>query len=658
MNPKKRIKELTKIILDANTEYYLNDNPTLTDLEWDSFMDELILLEEKYPEYVLPNTPTKHVGVKVIEEFKKVNHKSPMLSLSNVFNMEELIAFDNRVKKEVNPEYICELKLDGLGISLEYEKGIFIRAATRGDGEIGEDVTHNVKTIKSLPMKLNEPIDLEVRGEIIMKKGVFENLNKKREKEGLPLFQNPRNAAAGSIRQLDSNISKERELDIYLYHIPQTKFKTNYENLEYLKKLGIPVNPYFRLKENIDDVISYINEWTKKRNSLPYEIDGIVIKVNNIADQKLLGNTTKNPKWSTAYKFPAEEAITKLTDIIFTVGRTGQITPNAVLDPVKVAGSTIRRATLHNESFIKDRNLLINDYVYIRKAGDVIPEVVGPVEARRKGNEITPIMTKVCPMCDAKLIKSKSLIDLYCPNELCPARKIESLIHFASRTAMNIDGLGERIIEEFYNMNIINSIPDIYNLHIKKEELMALDGFGPKSVDNLLQAIENSKNNSLEKLLFGLGINGIGIKTAKVLSKKYENIDNLINASIEELNNIKDIGPILAENLYEYFKNEKNIELINELKNLGLNMNYLGEKVIQNDNFTNRKFVITGTISFMTRDEIKDLIESFGGEIIDSVSKKTDVVIVGISPGSKYDKALKLGIEIWNEEKFNEIINL
>lgn len=656
MEAKTRIEYLVELLNKANKEYYLEDNPTLTDTEYDSLMDELIKLEEKYPEYKLENTPTEHVGASVIAEFKKHRLKTPMFSLSDVFNEEEVRNFDKRVKKEIaNPEYVCELKLDGLGVSLEYENGKLKIASTRGDGTVGEEITHNVKTIKTLPQILKKNVDLEVRGEIIMTKKSFEEANAKRIADGLTPFQNPRNAAAGSIRQLDSNITKQRKLDVFLYHVPSSPKETQAETLAFLEELGLPVNPHIRLVKNIDEVIEYIHEWHEKRPSLPYEIDGIVIKVNNFADQLELGYTAKYPKWATAYKFPAEEAITKLDDIIFTVGRTGQITPNAVLEPIKLAGSTIRRATLHNESYIREKGLKIGDYVTIHKAGDVIPEVVGPVLERRSGEEKDLVMITTCPICGTKLQKSASGIDVLCPNDLCPARNIEGLIHFASRPAMNIEGLGERIMEDFYNMKFITNITDIYHLDKHKEELIELEGFGNKSVDNLLANIEKSKTNSLERLLFALGINGVGAKTAKILAQKYITLDNLMNANIEELQNIRDIGPILAQNINAFFEDASNRILIRELKELGLNDTYMGEVQKEHEKITDKKFVLTGTISFMTRDEIKKWIESYGGSSIDSVSKKTDVVIVGDNPGSKYDKAKDLGIEIWDEETFRNI---
>ncbi len=652
-----RIEELVKLLNKANVEYYLHDNPTLTDNEYDSLLMELFRLEEEYPEYKLPESPTSSVGTKILDSFDKIRHETPMFSLADVFNTEEVEAFVNRVRKEVdNPEFVCELKMDGLGVNLIYKKGLMVSAATRGDGVIGEDITNNFKTIKYVPIKLNEPVDLEVRGEIYMTKKSFLEANKKRLESGEEPFQNPRNAAAGSARQLDSRIAKERKLDTVLYHLPNTPCSTHYETLEMLEKLGLPVNHNSRKVSGFEEIKQFIDEWTEKRPTLPYEIDGIVIKLNDIKGQKKMGNTAKYPRWAVAYKFPAEKVVTKLEDIIFTVGRTGQITPNAVLAPVKVAGSTIRRATLHNESYILEKDLKIGDYVVIHKAGDVIPEVVEPVLDRRK--DVTNfVMINSCPICSTTLVKSASGIDYLCPNQHCPARKIEGLIHFVSRPAMSIDGLGDAIIEDFYNMGIITKIEDIYNLKNKKEELIELEGFGNKSVDNLINSIEESKTNSLERLLFAIGIPGIGAKTAKVLAKKYVSMDNLMNVSKEELTNIKDIGEILANNIINFFDESKNVELINHLKEIGVNMEYKGEKLLYNQLISNKKFVITGTISFMTRDEIKDLLEKYDGISVDSVSKKTDVVIVGESPGSKYDKAIKLGIEVWDEKKLKEVID-
>lgn len=655
-----RYNELVDILNKANYEYHVLDNPTITDQEFDKYLRELINLEKEHPEFVRDDSPTQKIGGEVIDGFKKIRHEIPMLSLSNVFNESEIMEFDNRIAKEgYNPNYVCELKIDGLSVSLKYKNGKFVSAATRGDGVVGEDITHNAKTIKSIPLKINKDIDIEVRGEIFMSKKVLEELNKLRKEQNLPLFQNCRNAAAGSIRQLDSNIARQRKLDTFIYHLPNPEdygIKTHLEALEFMKELGFKTNPNNRLVSNVNGILEFISEKGSIRSDLPYDIDGVVIKVNDIDTQRKLGYTQKYPKWATAYKFPATEVLTKLTDIIFTVGRTGQITPNAVLEPVLVAGSTVRRATLHNEQYVIDKDLKIGDIVSIRKAGDVIPEVVGPVKERRDGTEKEFVMIKKCPICGSDLVLSKTGIDYFCTNDKCSKRNIESLIHFVSRKAMNIDGLGDRIIEDFYNLGIIKNIIDIYNLKDKKKDLIELEGFGDKSVNNLMESIEVSKENSVERLIFAIGISGIGEKNAKLLAKRYKNIDNLINATYEELESIKDMGPILARNIVCFFQDVDNIELINNLKNNGVNMEYIGEEIVENDNFVNKKFVITGTLNKYSRDEVKAIVENNGGTTSESVSKKTDVVIVGRDAGSKYDKALKLGIEIWDEEKLDEML--
>lgn len=655
---KERYDELIKLIEKANYDYYTLDNPTVTDREYDNWMSELLDIEERHPEIKRKDSPSEKIGGEVISEFKKVEHKIGMFSISDVFNESEIVAFDERIRKEFpNPSYVCELKIDGLAVSLQYEKGILKRAATRGNGLVGEDITHNVKTIGTIPLRLNKPVDIEVRGEIYMPLKAFNELNEKRLKNGEPTFQNPRNAAAGSIRQLDSSVAKARKLDAFLYHVPETDKKTHYEALMELKELGFIVNPNIRLVKNIDEILDYINEWTARRGELPYDIDGIVIKVNDIHMQRELGFTAKYPRWVIAYKFPAEDVKTRLTDIVCTVGRTGQITPNAVFDPVKVMGSTIRRATLHNGDYINSKNLKIGDNIFVHKAGDVIPEVVGPCLEDRTGNEREFVMPDKCPICGASLVLTESGIDLKCPNDLCPARNIESLIHFCDRKAMNIEGLGERIIEDFYNMKFITSIIDIYNIKDRKEELIELEGFGDKSVNKLLDNIEKSKQNSLEKLLFAIGISGIGEKNAKILAKKFMNIDNLMNASLEDLTNISDVGPILANSIYNFFRNEDNIKLINDLKNIGMNMNYLGAQIKENEELLNKRIVVTGTLKKYTRDEIQNLIELNGGLWSTSVTKKTYAVIVGENPGSKYDKAKELNIPIWTEEDFDKVIN-
>ena len=657
---KKRIDELTSILKQANYEYYNLDNPSITDQEYDKYLRELINLEEKYPDLVDPNSPTKRVGGEAIDKFQKVRHSIPMISLANVFNEEEIRVFDKRIRNAgFDPEYVCELKIDGLSVSLHYEHGKLKFAATRGDGVIGEDITHNVKTIKTVPLDLGQDIDIEVRGEIYMNKATLEKLNREREKNGEVRLQNVRNAAAGSIRQLDPKVAAKRHLDTWIYHLPNPLdygISTHYEALEYMKELGFKVNPASRLVHDVDGILEFIREYTEKRNNLPYEIDGIVIKVNDIRMQQELGATVKYPRWATAYKFPAEEVLTKLVDIKFTVGRTGQVTPNAVLEPVLVMGSTIRRATLHNEDYCRALDLRIGDIVSIKKAGDVIPEVVEAKPERRIGTEMPFHMITTCPICGSILVK-KGNVDYFCVNDECPKKNIESLIHFASRNAMNIDGLGDEILEDFYNEGFIRTIPDFYHLQEHKEDIIELEGYGIKKVTNLLLAIEESKQNSVERLLFGLGIPGIGAKNAKLLASTFKNIHELSNATYEELIQIKDIGDILAQNIVDFFANPSNISLIHTLEEIGVNMKYLGAPSKENENITDKKFVITGTLSFMSRDEAKALLESYGGKCIDSVSKKTDVVIVGDAPGSKYTKAVELGIPIWNEERFKEIVD-
>lgn len=660
MDIKKRVEELTNILNDANYKYYVLDEPTITDQEYDKYLRELEELEQKYKEFARDDSPTKRVGGEVLDSFKKVTHKIPMMSLSDVFSESEVVNFDERIKKEgIRPQYVCELKIDGLSVSLLYEHGKLVRAATRGDGVVGEDITHNVKTIKSVPLTLNEDIDIEVRGEIYMSKKSLEKVNLERIKNGEKPLQNARNGAAGSIRQLDSKVAAKRGLDVWIYHLPNPLdygIHTHYEALEFMKKLGFKTNPNNRLVNNINEVLEFISEKNAERKSLPYDIDGIVIKVNNIDQQQELGFTAKYPKWATAYKFPAEEVLTRLNDIIFTVGRTGQITPNAVLDPVIVMGSTIARATLHNENYIKEKDLRIGDIVSIRKAGDVIPEVVEVKKERRTGNEKNFEMIHNCPICGTTLVKKEGQVDYFCLNEHCPTRKIESLIHFAERDAMNIDGLGEKIMEDFFNFSFIRTIPDIYLLQTHREDLTRLEGYGEKSVTKLLEAIEKSKSNSLEKLLFGLGIPHVGSKTAKIIASHYHNIDNIIKATLEDLSSINDIGEIIAKSIVDYLQKEDNKIIIERLKQYGINMNYLGQKIIKDETFYGKTFVLTGTMTEYKRDEAKNLIENYGGKTSSSVSKKTDVVIAGAEPGSKYDKAVELGITIWSEEDFKKNI--
>lgn len=650
----KRMQELISLINKAAYEYYTLDKPTISDQEYDRYMQELIKLETENPNHIQADSPTKRVGGIVIDGFSKIKHQIPMLSLGNVFNESDIISFDERIKKEgVKPSYVCELKIDGLAVTLVYEKGILVRGATRGDGIIGEDITHNVKTIKSVPLKLTEPVDIEVRGEIYMGKASFESLNEERLRNGEEVFANPRNAAAGSVRQLDSKIAASRNLDCFIYHLPNASdynIYSHYEALKYMKKLGFNTNPNTALVHNTNTLLDYINEWTINRNNLSYEIDGIVIKLDSINDQIKMGYTAKYPRWATAYKFPALEVITKLKDIIFSVGRTGQVTPNAVLEPVRVAGSLISRATLHNADYVIDKDIMIGDMVLIRKAGDVIPEVVRVLKERRTNKEIAFVMTEVCPICNSKLVRKDMEAAFYCNNPHCDAKKIEGLIHYADRNAMNIEGFGDQIVEDFYNTGYLKSITDFYSLKTKKEELQELEGFGEKSINNLLDSIENSKSNSLERLLFGLGIRHVGLKTAKLLASRYHGMDNLMNISYEELVNVRDIGAKIADSLVKYFEDNKN--LIGTLKSLGINMNYLGTKKVFSDIFSDKTFVLTGNLDTLTREAASALIEEFGGKVTSSVSKNTTAVIVGENPGSKYDKAQKLGVAIWTEQMF------
>ena len=656
-----RYLELIKIINEADYNYHTLDKPTITDQEYDSYLRELYKLEEEHPEIVRSDSPSQRAGGKVLDEFQKIKHTIPMLSLDNVFNEEEIRLFDERIRKEgIDPKYVAELKIDGLSVSLNYRNGKLVSAATRGDGFVGEDITNNAKTIKTIPLTINKPIDIEVRGEIYISKKMFNEINADRAKKGLDLFQNCRNLAAGSVRQLDSKVAASRKLNCWIYHLPNPEdygIKTHFEALEFMKDLGFKVNVTDnKIVNNVDELLEYIDEKAKKRDSLPYDIDGIVIKLNNIAEQKIMGYTAKYPRWATAYKFPAQQVLTKLEDIIFTVGRTGQITPNAVLSPVVVQGSTIRRATLHNEDYVLEKDLMIGDTVSIRKAGDVIPEVVERLLERRNGTEKPFKMIDKCPICGSELVKKEGQVDYYCMNPNCDARNIEKLIHFVDRHAMNISGLGENIIEDFYNMGFIRSVIDIYNLKRHAEDLIELEGFGNKSVNNLLGAIEESKNNSLEKLLFALGIEQVGEKTAKVLARKFESMDRLMNASVEVLTNIPDIGGIIAQSIVNFFSNEENQNTIDGLKSLGVNMYYTGEKIEEKEEFANKTFVITGTLTNYTRDEMKSIIESYGGNVSESVSKKTDVVIVGDAPGSKLTKAQSLGITIWYDVQVNQIM--
>ena len=661
MDLKQRVEELTALLERYNYEYYVLDNPSVSDFEYDRLMQELIAIENEHPELKSPLSPTQRVGGQVVDDFKKITHQRMMLSLANAFNEDDIRDFDRKVKEAIGTDddvtYMAELKIDGLGMSLVYHKKLQY-AATRGDGTEGEDVTSNVITIKSIPSHIDLDDDYEIRGEVFMPKKSLEKLNAEREKTGEPLFANARNAAAGSIRQLDSSIAASRGLDAFWYYVVNAKdFGIRYhsEALNKADELGFKTNKERRLCHGIDQVLGYIEEYTQKRQSLGYDIDGIVIKVDDMSLYDKIGYTAKTPKWAIAYKFPPEEVITKLTDIIFTVGRTGKITPNAVLEPVRVAGSVVQRATLHNEDFVNDKGLLIGDYVVIRKAGDVIPEVVRPLVERRTGIERPFEMISNCPECGAPLIRKDAMH--FCVNPACPARQIEGIIHFASRDAMDIEGMGEKVVEQFFNQGFFTNIVEIYSLFDHREEIISLDGWQSKSIDNLLDAIDRSKQNSMEKLLFGLGIKEVGAKMAKTLSRIYGDIDSLKAATEEELLEIPDVGPVLAKSLVNWFSQEYNLKTIEGLREAGLNFKYLGSvSSAANSYFSGKTVVLTGTLEAMGRKEATEVLENLGAKVTGSVSKATDVVIAGPGAGRKLDKAQQLGITVINESEFLELI--
>lgn len=657
MEPKERVKELRELLERYNYEYYHLNASSVSDAEFDRLMNELIMLENEHPELKSPLSPTQRVGGTVAEEFKKITHKRLMLSLANAFSESDLRDFDKKVRETLGVKkvtYMAEMKIDGLAMSLDYVDGELNYAATRGDGNVGEDVTQNVITIKSIPTHIKVDKPFEVRGEVYMPKASLNALNEERQKQNQPLFANARNAAAGSIRQLDSRVAASRKLNAFWYYFVNANefgFTRHSEALNYIETLGFRTNKERRLCDGIEEVLAYVEEYTLKRPTLDYDIDGIVIKVDDITKYDILGYTAKTPKWAIAYKFPPEEVQTTLEDIIFTVGRTGKITPNAKLSPVRVAGSMVQRATLHNEDFVVSKGMMIGDTVVIRKAGDVIPEVVKSLKEKRTGNEKPFVMIDKCPVCGEPLTKVDAMH--FCLNPHCDAKHIEGLIHYSSRDAMDIEGLGEKIVELLFNEKFINDIPSIYNLYNFRQDIIFMDGFKDKSVDNLIDAIEKSKQNSLEKLIFGLGIKEVGAKTAKILAKKYLTMDELMKASYEDLLAIPDIGPISATSISEYFKNENNIKLIEELKNLGLNMKYLG--IVSSDvtsPFYGKTVVLTGTLASMGRKEATELLENLGAKVAGSVSKNTDYVIFGEEAGSKLDKARALGVKTLDEDSF------
>lgn len=668
MNNKQIEEKMNKLINKVNKydhEYYVLDNPSISDAEYDQLFHQLIKLEEDYPQLQKENSPTKRVGAQPLDSFSKIEHSVPMLSLSNAFNVEELRAFDKRVQDRLNEDvtYICELKIDGLAISLTYDDGKFIFGATRGDGYIGEDITSNLRTIRSIPLTIREQGRIEVRGEAFMPHKSFMKLNELRAKNEESLFANPRNAAAGSLRQLDPKIAASRHLDLYLFGYGEWEAKaidTHSERLAYLSELGLKVNKEWKKCESIEEVIDYVEYWTENRENLTYEIDGIVIKVDSLTQQEKLGFTARNPRWATAYKFPAIEATTTITDVELSVGRTGVVTPTAILEPVFIDGSTVARATLHNADQIRALDIRIGDTVILKKAGDIIPKVVRVIKENRTGDEQPYEMPENCPACQSELVHLDEEVALRCLNPNCPAQLQEALIHFTSRDAMNVDGLGERVIAQLYNEQLVSSIDDLYRLD--REELLKLERMGEKSVSNLLTAIETSKQNSLEKLLFGLGIRHIGAKAAQIVAAYFKTMDKIQQATFDELVQIDEIGEKMADSIVQYFAEDHVKELIQNLTDLSINMTYHGPDLFAENAdeadllFQDKTVVLTGRLHELTRREARDIIEQLGGRVTNSVSSNTDLLIAGEAAGSKYDQAQALNVTIWDEQQFQEAI--
>ena len=659
----KRAEELRTRLNQWSREYYVEDKPTVEDYVYDKEYAELVAIEEQYPDLITSDSPTQRVGGKVLEGFEKVTHDIPLYSLNDVFSKEELIAFDQRVQKAVGRvvDYCCELKIDGLSVSLRYEDGNFVRGATRGDGTVGENITENLKTVRSVPIKLKEPMNIEVRGECFMPKRSFVQLNQDREAEGKDIFANPRNAAAGSLRQLDSKITAKRNLDTFLYTVADfgpMQAKTQYDALEELEKIGFHTNREKRLCHSIDEVWSYIEEYHDKRVDLPYEIDGIVIKVNEFSLQDQLGFTVKAPRWAAAYKFPPEEVETLIENIEWTVGRTGVVTPTAIMTPVRVAGTTVSRASLHNGDYIKLKDIRLKDTVLIYKAGDIIPEVSQVVlDKRPKDSEEYQLPTH-CPVCGSELVHLDEEVALRCINPKCPAQMKEGLNHFVSRNAMNIDGLGPRVLEQMYDKKLVADVADLYKL--TEEELLTLDKIKEKSANNILTAIDNSKDNSVERLIFGLGIRHVGAKAAKILAEHFGDLETLSKSDYESIIALDTIGDIIADSLVTYFSNEEVHELMNELKQAGVNFEYKGLRNAQlqevESPFKEKTVVLTGKLTRFTREEAKETIENLGGKVTGSVSKKTDIVVAGEDAGSKLTKAQELGIEVWTEDQMADAL--
>ncbi|MFF2444024.1 NAD-dependent DNA ligase LigA [Priestia megaterium] len=661
---KSRVQELRDLLNQYGYEYYVLDQPSVPDAEYDKLMNELIEIEESFPELKTADSPTQRIGGQVLDAFEKVQHQTAMLSLGNAFNEEDLRDFDRRVRQAVGNEfsYVCELKIDGLAVSLRYEDGYLVLGATRGDGTTGENITENLKTIRSIPLRIKEPLSMEVRGEAFMPRKSFKALNEaKMERDEVP-FANPRNAAAGSLRQLDPKIAAKRNLDIFVYAMTDTgelEIDSHSESLNLLDELGFKTNKERQTCETIDDVIAYIESWQTQRPELSYDIDGIVVKVDSFDQQAELGTTAKSPRWAIAYKFPAEEVVTKLVNIELTVGRTGVITPTAILEPVQVAGTTVQRASLHNEDLIREKDIRIGDYVVVKKAGDIIPEVVNVIEEKRTGEEQEFTMPTHCPECESELVRLEEEVALRCINPSCPAQIREGLIHFVSRNAMNIDGLGEKVISQLFREQLIKDVADIYTL--TKHQLIELERMGEKSADNLIAAIEASKENSLERLLFGLGIRHVGAKAAKTLAQHFETIDKLTKATYDELVAINEIGAKMADAIVAYFTQEEVQELIHELKEYGVNLTYKGLKLVSVENvdsvFAGKTVVLTGKLEQLSRNEAKARIEALGGKVTGSVSKKTDLVVAGEEAGSKLTKANELEIEVWDEARLLTELN-
>lgn len=656
-NIQSRVNELHDLLNQYGYEYYVQDNPSVPDNEYDKLLRELIDIEEAYPEFKSPDSPTVRVGGEVQSSFEKVNHDTPMLSLGNAFNEHELRRFDQRIREQVGSvEYMCELKIDGLAVSLKYVEGRFVQGLTRGDGTTGEDITENLRTIHAIPLKINEPLSFEVRGEAYMPRSSFIRLNEEKEKNEEQPFANPRNAAAGSLRQLDPKLAAKRKLSVFLYSVNDfTDFDATTQSgaLDELDRLGFKTNHERMRVGDIEGVLEYIEKWTKQREQLSYDIDGIVIKVNDIEQQDEMGYTQKSPRWAIAYKFPAEEVVTTLQDIELSIGRTGVVTPTAILDSVRVAGTTVSRASLHNEDLIHERDIRIGDSVVVKKAGDIIPEVVKSITERRTEGTLPYSMPTHCPSCDHELVRIEGEVALRCINPKCQAQLVEGLIHFVSRQAMNIDGLGTKIIQQLYHHNVIKDVADIF--YLTEDDLLPLERMGSKKVENLLKAIENAKTNSLEHLLFGLGIRHLGVKASQVLAEKYETMDRLLQVTEEELISIHDIGDKLAQSVVTYLENEDIKALIEKLKYKNVNMVYNGIKTSDiegHPDFKDKTIVLTGKLQQLTRKEASAWLELQGAKVTSSVTKKTDLVIAGEDAGSKLTKAEKFGTEIWTEEQF------